>query len=320
MGEVPEESDRQYAEWFAWARREVSADERVCHGVATAAVEAAGENADREDVERIARASVLGRAASLSGRASQRRREYARWYDWARRELGGDDAEAWHRGARAALEKAEQGGPEEDVALVATRAADAAASFPTRRLRPLDGGQASPESTPDQLVPAPPASEDDFYVSLGPRAAAGLVDCALLSAAMLVMVSAMYAVFGLGQNGAPAGFWAYVVVFGLALTWFYRTATQGSNLQATVGGWAIGLAVIDKSGKSLTFNRAAVRSLASVGSLGFGLAVAWRSPHHQALQDLVSGTRVIRREYASVAGSAISYLAKNARTLSSTVS
>src|SRR3977135_3919216 len=77
MDDTWNDADLRYAEWFSWAKREVSGDERVCHGVAAAALEALQRGASRDEVQKVARASVLGRVAVLATEAPPDRRGYA---------------------------------------------------------------------------------------------------------------------------------------------------------------------------------------------------------------------------------------------------
>ncbi|MBO0704950.1 MAG: RDD family protein, partial [Candidatus Dormibacteraeota bacterium] len=71
------------------------------------------------------------------------------------------------------------------------------------------------------------------------------------------------------------------------------------------------LVVIDGRGRRISFLRASVRFLAGALSgllLGIGYLVGAFTQRHQALQDYVADTLVVRREYARVARAVIDYL------------
>ncbi|HSR25843.1 MAG TPA: hypothetical protein VLW53_19985, partial [Candidatus Eisenbacteria bacterium] len=103
-----QEQDRRLAEWYAWAKREVSTDSRVCLGAAQAALEALENGGDEQAARQAARGSVAGHGIALISRIVPRRRAYAEWYDWARREIGGP-RDRLHVAAAAAMERLEAG-------------------------------------------------------------------------------------------------------------------------------------------------------------------------------------------------------------------
>jgi uncharacterized RDD family membrane protein YckC len=100
----PSDSDELFAEWYVWAKREVTSDPRVCLGVAQAATEALSSGADRTAAEAAARRSVAGPAVMLIPKVSPWRQGYAEWYDWARLEFGGNPVRL-HRLARVAIDR-----------------------------------------------------------------------------------------------------------------------------------------------------------------------------------------------------------------------
>lgn len=202
------DSDEQFAEWYVWAKREVSSDPRVCLGIAQAAIEALTSGADRTSAEAAGRRSVAGTAVVLLARVSPWRRGYAQWYDWARTELGGDP-ERLHRLTRVAIQRLRSDGDAEQAAEAARSAA--AADIPAAGTDPssstpsgsswtqggsgVSGGwgapfSASPGATgPDPLLlsepgagsgpppfgaPQPVASEPARPVTFDPVAYAGL--------------------------------------------------------------------------------------------------------------------------------------------------
>src|SRR3982074_3373808 len=64
------DSDEAYAEWYAWAKREISPDPAVCVGAAQAALQAGVDGGDRVTAEPTARKSPAGRAVLLAQRVS----------------------------------------------------------------------------------------------------------------------------------------------------------------------------------------------------------------------------------------------------------
>lgn len=122
-GATPD-SDEQFAEWYVWAKREVSSYPRVCFGVAQAAIEALTSGADRPAAEMAARRSVAGPAVGLAAKVSPWRQGYARWYDWARLEFGGEP-ERLHRLTRIAIQRLKSDGDAGAAAEVARSAAAA---------------------------------------------------------------------------------------------------------------------------------------------------------------------------------------------------
>jgi uncharacterized RDD family membrane protein YckC len=159
-------TDEQFAEWYVWAKREVSSDPRVCLGVAQAAIEALAGGADRPAAELAARRSVAGIAVVLLSHVTPRRQAYAEWYDWARLEFGGDK-ERLHRITRAVVQCLETGGNAAEAVDVARSLARAdqppepevtqAAPAPQPAMvpPPLPAGQVSAPVAPPPSGPAP---------------------------------------------------------------------------------------------------------------------------------------------------------------------
>ncbi|HYW27165.1 MAG TPA: RDD family protein [Terriglobales bacterium] len=159
----PRQQDERFAEWYVWAKREVASDNRVCLAAAQAAVEAQEVGADEEAARTAARGSTAGFGVALVGRISPRRRAYAEWYDWARREVGGG-RERQHAAARAALDRLDAG---QDAAAAA--AAGRAAVVTPAGHPPAAG--VSPWTPPAAASPwAPPATSSPW----APPAGAGI--------------------------------------------------------------------------------------------------------------------------------------------------
>ena len=125
------------------------------------------------------------------------------------------------------------------------------------------------------------------------RAAAYVIDCALLGGAALVVASSVRAL-------APNDFQALanVVPVTAAIAWAYFALLESSPVQGTIGKLAVGLIVCDVHGDPITFRRAAVRHAMKAASsliLGAGWLMAAFTPRKQALHDLVAGTVVLRK-------------------------
>lgn len=380
-GATPD-SDERFAEWYAWAKREVSSDGRVCLGVAQAAMDATEAGADRTAAEAAARRSVAGTAVVLLAKVSPWRRGYAQWYDWARLELGGDPARL-HRLTRIAIQRLQAGG---DVDQAAEAARSAAAADPTGRAPdmtsqaapgsswsprgpvtpggwggpPFSPGAGAPpgfatsltsglppvpgsERAPSAPAPAEPLSfAPAVYAGFGRRLAAVAVDAilGLLGTAVVVVVAAVLffiAVFSARVSTGQAALTELaLLVIVCLLFWLYDAGLESSPARATMGKRALGLSVIDKYGRPISFGRATARHFVkfvplflsviplylSIESLTAGfvnvvalavgvvgliflvcvvieLVMILLTRQKQGLHDLISGTLVVRRELLS---------------------
>jgi len=171
--------DERFAEWYAWAKREVSTEGRVCLGAAQAAVEALEAGGDEQAARAAARRSVAGQGIGLITRVSPRRRAYAEWYDWARKELGGGPARQ-HTAAKAALDVLDRDGDAE-AAVAAARAAVAeipgadAPSAPPPSSDPAAPVPSAPVVPAQGPVPAAVAGQPAWMAPVASAAAPGLV-------------------------------------------------------------------------------------------------------------------------------------------------
>jgi uncharacterized RDD family membrane protein YckC len=150
----PREQDERFAEWYVWAKREVASDSRVCLAAAQAALEALEGGADEQAARTAARGSTAGHGVALVDRIAPRRRAYAEWYDWARREVGGG-RERQHFTARAALDRLDAGSDAASAAAAARARAEAPAAPPAPGFGAAAGGPWSPSAAVS--IPAPPA-------------------------------------------------------------------------------------------------------------------------------------------------------------------
>jgi uncharacterized RDD family membrane protein YckC len=314
----PRDPDRAYAEWFAWAKREVSADERTCYGVAQAALDAEHEGVAGEAVAQRARSSVGGQVALLVDRVPPDRRVYAQWYDWARVHFSGDPPRL-HSATAAAVDVLRGGGDPGQAAGAARNAAGLPAEGPSLEAQAQARARAADRPEPAGPPPPPPPTHpSQFYAGFGARVGAFLIDGAVLAVLLMLVlvVAAILLVLGATSEVVQSpwrffvyGLWAFVLWFLLA--WIYSAGLESSPWQATLGKRALGLVVIDGRGRRLSFVRASVRFLGgtlSVVLLGIGLLLGAVTRRHQALMDLVAGTLVVRREYARVARAVIAYL------------
>jgi uncharacterized RDD family membrane protein YckC len=149
-----QQQDRRFAEWYAWAKREVSTDGRVCLGAAQAALEALEDGGDEDAARRAARGSTAGHGIALVSRIAPRRRAYAEWYDWARREIGGP-RDRLHTAAEAAMGSLDAGG---DAGQAAAAARAAVATVPPDAGAPSarpPGSWAPPGAAPAAPIPRP---------------------------------------------------------------------------------------------------------------------------------------------------------------------
>jgi hypothetical protein len=149
---MSEDPAREYAEWYVWAKRNVSSTAEICHAAAQAAADAKGSGGDPLAAARNAAASRSG--PGWSDRAEPALRQFAEWYDWARVELGAS-GENLTKATRAAVEALGAGGD----AVAAAAAARAAITD----LTPAPGTQPAPVAEsgfapPPAAATVPPAS------------------------------------------------------------------------------------------------------------------------------------------------------------------
>jgi uncharacterized RDD family membrane protein YckC len=301
------DDDRRYAEWFAWAKREVSHDDRTCHGVAASALNGLAAGKTEDEVRRNARRSVLTHAAALAEEVPSERRGYAQWYDWARVHIKGDPGRL-HRATAAALAAMRQGADAHAAAGAARVAVGLAEHEPPPPAEP----EPDPIGKRHMMAPPPPPdSPREFYGGFGARFAAFLIDGAVVAVGVTVIsvIMMLFFIFGGGKN--VLALWAFIVVFAAVLTMIYRVALESSGLKGTVGKRVMGLIMVDRRGRKVSLLRATWRFVVEVFStvlLLIGYLVALTNSRRQTLHDLAAGTLVIRREYAQVAPAVIERL------------
>lgn len=145
---APGATERSYADWYVWAKRNLSPSNENCHAAARAATFAqeAGQ-ADGPDPMTAARQSAVSRSGpGWESPADPWTRGYAEWFDWSRLNLRGD-GEANHVAAAAVI-NALHAGADPASAMDAGRAAVA------RMAQPPPPPVANPP--PPQYGAAPP--------------------------------------------------------------------------------------------------------------------------------------------------------------------
>ena len=317
MAEPERGSDEEFAEWYVWAKREISTDNRVCQGAAQAAVEVLEDGGDRAAAIAAARRSQAGQSVLLANRVAPLRRSYAEWYDWVRRETSGDPA-TLHRATRAAIQRLREGGSSQEAAAAAHSNMQASGSSSQGATTvPL-----SPQPAPAQPVAfaGPPVpgwagavrggtdvtpQTQPRYAGFWRRCLALLIDLAivLLGCFVIGFLMAVLLAIALLSTGSSApgsdptvSLVALLILF--VLTWLYFAGLESSAWQATVGKRATRLLVTDRMGQRLSFGRATGRFYAKALSalpLLIGYLVAAFTPRKQALHDLIAGTLVVRR-------------------------
>ena len=289
---------REYADWYVWAKRNLSMESTVCHAAAAAATAVIESGGAREQAIEAARRSFSTGAHAVSGDADLRRRTYAEWFDWARRELGGV-REQQHAAAAAALRTLDAG-QGANVAMANARAAAGMGPADPQPLAPLPpapppplaqaGWPGPPPPPPPAYAPpgyapayAPPAYAPGFapaprvaapalpYAGFGRRLVAFLLDLlvgvgawlAVVAALTFVLAGVMLSVGGQTLNTFPESVpgWVNLSYYGLGLvmTWLYYTLAEASRWQGTVGKMALGVKVTDAAGARISWPRANAR-------------------------------------------------------------
>lgn len=298
-----------YADWYVWAKRNLSTDALVCHGAAAAATDAIEAGGDRQQAIAAARQSLTTAAHLDVADADIRRRTYAEWFDWARREFGGV-REQQQAAARAALSTLDAGRGA-NAAMAAARAVYGA--------EPPAPTQPSPETPSALSAPQPHAPYPVYQPSTIPeppsflgyagfwrRLAAYLLDYLILVAAVAlaafiigIFIGITVALSGrqVDTNAAANLLVIPLQVISVALTWLYYTILESSAWQATPGKRALGIKVTDLEGHRIGWGRANGRFWSKILSgliLGIGYLMIAFTPRKQALQDIIASTLVVR--------------------------
>jgi uncharacterized RDD family membrane protein YckC len=310
----PRNPDERFAEWYVWAKREVATDPKVCLGAAQAALRAEEGGASEREARAAARRSTAGLGVGFVSEVPSRRRAYAEWYDWARREVGGGP-EQQHSATSAAMASLDGGAA---AAEAAARGRQAAADYSTAHSpSPNSSSSQAPSPSPFLDVPAHPTALPQLgitataprtaYGGFWRRAAAFLIDATLLAIGWVVGASIIlfFVVISLQMGGQPItdananGIVLALVLGGLVLCWLYFAGLEGSPWQGTVGKRVMRVAVTDEAGSRIGFGRASGRYFAKIISAIPVLAGFWLVPvlgHKQGIHDLIAGTLVMKRD------------------------
>lgn len=295
----PQKQDERFAEWYVWAKREVSSDNRVCLAAAQAAREKLEGGADEQAARLAARGSIAGHGEALVGRIPLRRRAYAEWYDWARRELGGG-RDRQHMAARAALDRLDAGSDAASAAAAGRSAAGTPDGAPLSPWAPppepasFVAAPPVPPSPPvtvtsvDPVAPMapvaphypayqpyavaqpqqpPPLAPSQVYAGFWRRVAAYLIDGVLLLIGFLVLdfIGALFVGIGLLSSGQDITgdntLGAQLVIFLITavLAWLYFAGLESGPWQGTIGKRLLRLMVTDLYGRRIGFGRATGR-------------------------------------------------------------
>ncbi len=151
----------------------------------------------------------------------------------------------------------------------------------------------------DPLRPAPGAGRDaTAYAGFWRRAAATLIDLAVVGIAILLLALAVVTGFEINRDRWGVGDLVYWVG-NVVLFWLYFAGLESGRRQATLGKRLLRLRVIDLDGEPISFGRATLRHFAKLLSLlpltaGF-IAVAF-TPRRQGLHDIIAGCLVLRAD------------------------
>jgi uncharacterized RDD family membrane protein YckC len=88
------------------------------------------------------------------------------------------------------------------------------------------------------------------------------------------------------------------IVFAVALSWAYFTGFESSKYRATIGKKMMGLLVVDKKGKQISFWRANIRYWGKIISILIAFAGFWMigfTKKKRTLHDLLAGTMVLNK-------------------------
>jgi len=155
---APGTSERNYAEWYVWAKRNLSPTNENCHAAARAAASAI---ASGQDPMAAARQSAVSRSGpGWEAPADPWTRGYAEWFDWSRLNLG-SEGEPNHVAAAAAVNALHSGADPAGAMEAARGAVAGSRTAPTARELtpappPVPFGTPSPPAPPFAMPPPPP--------------------------------------------------------------------------------------------------------------------------------------------------------------------
>jgi hypothetical protein len=259
---MSEDRTREYAEWYVWAKRNVTSTPEICHAAAQAATEAKRAGGDPLAAARNAATSRSGHGWAHPEEPAVR--QFAEWYDWARIELGasgddlvrattaavdalkvGGDAGAASAAARAALGGSAPA-PAEPSAMTSSALPPPIGS-PMQPLPPPPAGSAPPPPPPPSpgwAPGSPPAWSPASYPAVGPAATYGYPGSAgtdgFAVASLICAIVALPAIVCYGVPGIILG----LVGFFLGRSGLKRIAASGGykgGRGVATAGWIVGI-------------------------------------------------------------------------------
>jgi uncharacterized RDD family membrane protein YckC len=150
--------------------------------------------------------------------------------------------------------------------------------------------------TPNRpALPDPTTAPELFAGVLGRRVMAYIIDLALMIAfmAMLFVVGLILSIFTLGLGAVALPLIIPVVIVA------YYTLTLGSPMRATVGMWMFDLVLTPTRGRPLDGWKILIHPVVFWVTIWIAwpvsLAIALFTPRREMVQDLVTGTLMVRR-------------------------
>lgn len=162
---------------------------------------------------------------------------------------------------------------------------------------PVDGA-----TGPTQAVALPATRSGPLYAGFWKRVVAYVIDWIVLYVLFLLVALA----FGSVIRGDA--FWSdefvgprpWVLLAQLSIPWLYYALTESSTRQATLGKMALGIKVVDLSGRRVSFLRATGRFFGQFVSsmlFGIGYLMAGFTRRKQALHDMMAGCLVVNNRF-----------------------
>ncbi len=157
-------------------------------------------------------------------------------------------------------------------------------------------------SMPEQTLPLPAGAT--IHAGFWRRCAALLIDGLLLGAVLIgvqvVLGVGSLSALDVSDAGIAAIFGAMMMLMLVAFVgqWLYFALFESASVQATPGKMAMGIKVVDDSGRRIGFGRASGRYFSKIISgmiLNIGYLLAGFTERKQALHDMLAGTLVVFR-------------------------
>ena len=172
--------------------------------------------------------------------------------------------------------------------------------------------RAGANGAPAQAFPAIDSNGGPIYAGFWKRLVAYVLDWVVLYVAFVVATFALGPVLGpglgplFGQDVIAGPDFArprpWVFLLQVTIPWLYYALMESSVTQATLGKMALGIKVVDLTGKRISFLRATGRFFGQiVSSMIFciGYLMAGFTRRKQALHDMMAGCLVVNKRYAA---------------------